>query len=65
MLRMGTINGATALGCERKSGTLEPGKEADLAVFALNGEAPDAASLLSAHLHCLATVRRGELKQHA
>ena len=59
IVRMGTIHGATALGQHNRAGTLEPGKDADLALFALTEERPDAATLLSAPLPCVATMRRG------
>ncbi len=48
ILAMGTINGARALGLAHKVGTLEPGKQADLAVFRCddyNGEHPEQALL--------------------
>jgi cytosine/adenosine deaminase-related metal-dependent hydrolase len=38
ILRMGTIGGATGLGIAERSGTIEPGKRADLTVVALGDE---------------------------
>jgi aminodeoxyfutalosine deaminase len=40
LLRMGTINGATALGLQETIGTLEVGKAADLAVIPLDASGP-------------------------
>ncbi|NQT16680.1 MAG: amidohydrolase family protein, partial [Planctomycetes bacterium] len=47
VLRLGTILGARALGLDHRLGTLEPGKQADLAVIALpDRESPDPHELL-------------------
>ncbi len=47
VLRMGTLNGARALGLDVEVGSLEPGKWADLAIVALpNRDAPDPHELL-------------------
>lgn len=47
VLRLGTIYGARALGLDRRLGSLEPGKQADLAVIALpDREADDPHDLL-------------------
>jgi cytosine/adenosine deaminase-related metal-dependent hydrolase len=47
ILRLGTIFGARALGLDRRLGSLEPGKQADLAVIALpDHEAADPHELL-------------------
>lgn len=47
VLRMGTLNGARALGLDAEVGSLEPGKSADLAIVALPGrDAPDPHELL-------------------
>lgn len=40
VLEMATIGGASALGLEEVIGTLEPGKQADLAAFAIDGARP-------------------------
>jgi aminodeoxyfutalosine deaminase len=40
LLRMITLNGALALGLERRIGSLEAGKIADLVVFPIGGDAP-------------------------
>jgi cytosine/adenosine deaminase-related metal-dependent hydrolase len=36
LLRMGTINGASALGVSEETGSIEPGKKADLAFFSID-----------------------------
>ncbi|GAB4138764.1 MAG: amidohydrolase family protein [Planctomycetaceae bacterium] len=38
LLRFGTIHGAVALGCHLETGSITPGKSADLAVVSLNSE---------------------------
>jgi cytosine/adenosine deaminase-related metal-dependent hydrolase len=61
ILRMGTLAGARALGCESEVGTLEPGKSADLAIVALPDR--DAANphklLLDSDLPVVAVWRLG------
>ena len=61
ILRMATLAGASALGCDAEVGTLEPGKSADLAVVALPDR--DAADphelLLDSDLPVVAVWRRG------
>ena len=63
ILPMGTMAGAKALGMADHVGSLEIGKRADLAVFALpnepNGDALEA--LLNDSLPCVATVVAGKL----
>jgi cytosine/adenosine deaminase-related metal-dependent hydrolase len=63
VLRMGTLNGARALGCGDDCGTLAPGKLANLAVVCLpDREAEDPTALvLDGDLPNAATIHRGKL----
>jgi aminodeoxyfutalosine deaminase len=64
LLRLGTFNGARALGLDQNLGSLEPGKEANLAVVALPQESIDNpyASLLMHDTPVVAVWNRGEFK---
>ena len=47
LLRMATLSGAEALGCQDETGSLEPGKSADLVVLPLaNAESKDPHQLI-------------------
>ena len=58
LLRMGTINGAIALGLGDETGSLSPGKRADLAVVTLAGD-NRASNLLSGDHEITATMLAG------
>ena len=59
ILRLATINGATALGLEKSHGTLTRGKQADLVVIPISEDEPaDAHELLFAGLHDVRMVIR-------
>jgi len=64
VLRMGTLNGARALGLDAEVGSLEPGKWADLAVVGLPGhDAPDPHELLfDSDIPVVATWVRGGIR---
>ena len=64
ILHMATTGGALALGCADRTGALQPGKDADLAVFSLDDEHGGLAALLSSGAPCLATMTRGKLTTH-
>jgi cytosine/adenosine deaminase-related metal-dependent hydrolase len=63
LLRLGTLNGAKALGLEQDFGSLKPGKLANLAIVPLpQREANDPYELLfDSDLPAMATVCRGKL----
>ena len=61
LLRMGTLSGAEALGWEDETGSLTPGKSADLAVVPLNDEEGDPHHLLFSSPHRVSrTLFRGQ-----
>ena len=65
LLRMATLNGAQALGVAEETGSITPGKEANLAVVSLEAreELPDAATIFQQLMHpqsrVIATLRAG------
>ena len=64
ILRMATLDAAVALGWERRLGSLEPGKDADLAIYPLPPEHrfDPYAALLATSSHPIALVRSGTLR---
>lgn len=66
LLRMGTINGASALGMQAEIGTLEIGKSADLAVVSLGeGHATDPSAILFYPENRIAAVMSAGIWQKA
>jgi imidazolonepropionase-like amidohydrolase len=65
VLRLGTLHAARALGLGHEVGSLEPGKQADLAVVALPERDDDPYRLLfDADLPVVGSWRRGTPRRH-
>ncbi|MCA9076274.1 MAG: amidohydrolase family protein [Planctomycetaceae bacterium] len=66
LLRLATLNGADALGLADVTGSLTPGKSADLTVVQMSGgpehtsTGPTPLSVISSENHVVATMRRGQ-----